>query len=193
MLIEKVENNAREMARQYFYCYIKHHPARIDTFISKKGKWWKYFFEAADKYSRREEYDCESFIKSQFDKKDMIYPPQLKTDDAWKTFLEFGFRNVKESEELTLAKSLKSGSQSLKEKTVEEFLKDKGNLLRFYNNSYGFDIRFFCFSKTFNEFYYDNEEKFDKKININLLKQLVRNYPRLVEALKKKLGDDYKE
>lgn len=190
-ILEKVESDAREMARQYYYCYIKHHPARIETFLSKTGKWWNYFFDAADKFSRREEYEVESFVKSQFDKKDMIYPPQLKTDNAWETFLEYGYRNIKESEEITLAQSLKNSLALLKGKSVKEFLSDKGNILRLYNND--FEIRALCFSKTFCDFYEENENKFEKTIDINLRKQLVRNYPRLIGALKKRLGEDYKE
>lgn len=188
---EKVECDAVELARQYYYQYRKFRPARIETFISKKGKWWPYFFEAADKFSRREEWDCESFVKSQFDKRDMIFPPQLKTDQAWEIFLEYGYRNKKEPEEITLAKSLLSGAKTLKEKTVKEFLSDKGNVLRFYNDSFTFDIRFFCFSKTFIEFYEENEEKFERRINIELLKIRVRQYQRLVDTIRKKLGEDF--
>ena len=163
----------------------------MDTFISKNGKWWKYFFEAADKFSRRKEWDCEAFVKSQFDKNDIVFPPQLKTDKAWETFLEYGERNKNVPEEIELARSLLSGVQVLRKGTVQEFLNNSGNKLRLFNSSYTYDIRAFCFSKTFLYFYEDNEEKFDRKIDINTLKIRVRKYPRLVESLKKRFGEDF--
>lgn len=188
---QRVEADALEIARQYYYQYVKHRPIRMEVFLSKKGKWWKYFFETADKFSRRKEWDCCSFVKSQFDKNTMVYPPQLKTDEAWKTFLEYGYRNKEEPEELELARSLLSGISVLKKDSVENFLNNKGNLLRLMNGSNSYDIRAFCFSKFFTEFYQDNEYKFDKKINIDLLKIRVRNYPRLVESLRSFFKDDF--
>ena len=188
---QRVEADATELARNYYYQYVKLRPARIETFISKKGKWWKYFFEAADKFSRREGWDSEVFIKCQFDKNDMVYPPQLKTDKAWETFLEYKVRNQEVPEELELARSLFSGVSVLKKGTIREYLNNNGNKLRLMNGSFTYDIRAFCFSRTFNEFYEDNEEKFDRRINIELLKIRVRNYPRLIESLKKRFGEDF--
>ena len=34
---KKIETDAVEIARNYYYQYVKHRPARIDAFISKKG------------------------------------------------------------------------------------------------------------------------------------------------------------
>lgn len=192
MTIEKkIETDAVEIARNYYYQYVKHRPARIESFISKKGKWWKYFFEAAEKFSRREEWDCESFVKSQFDSSDMVYPPQLKTDKAWEIYLEYGYRNKNVPEEVELARSLLSGVSVLKKGTVQEFLNNSGNKLRLINGSYNYDIRAFCFSKTFLYFYEDNSEKFDRVLDINTLKIRVRKYPRLIESLKKRFGEDF--
>lgn len=188
---EKVEADALELAKDYYYQYLKHRPARMDVFTSKNGKWWKYFFEAADKFSRRKEWDSEVFIKCQFDKNDIIYPPQLKTDKAWETFLEYKERNKNVTEELELARSLFSGVSVLKKGTMEEFLNNNGNKLRLFNNSYTFDIRAFCFSKTFLFFYEENEEKFDRKIDVLTLKIRVRKYPRLIESLRKRFNEDF--
>lgn len=188
-----IESYTNLMAGEFYNFYCSRKLVNHKCFL-QGGKYYLYFQKAALMFWNREEFDPLLFINSLIESNNEIFPQQLATEKSWKIYLDHKDNLKKEiSEGEVLATELISGYQALNGKSVKEFFEKKSNQLKLITSGFSFSIRYFCFSKSFREFYEDIESKMDKTINIDSLKVRVRGYPKLIEWMKKKLGDDFSE
>ena len=157
----------------------------------KKSKWWVMFERTAEKFSNREGWDADLFVKAQFNLNGKIYPFDLLSEKAWNNFIDY--KNSKEAENTPEVEDINfvlDGFRAVKEYcknndtdfSVELFIKNKKN----FNNIIEKNIpkHFFLFSKAFNkEHTLPDKEKY-KKLSIASDK-------RLLICIKKVLKVDY--
>jgi len=154
----------------------------------KSGKWWKYFCETIDKFSTREGWDANIFIKCQFESFGKIYPTQLPTERAWNAFKDYKFRfeNVMDKE-TEIVKSVLTGYKAVKNYCVNQ--KKEFSVATFLENNFNnrqieigaYPIYFFAFSKAYIAVYGMNKTK----------RMMVTRNKDLLDKIKNVLGDDF--
>jgi hypothetical protein len=189
---ERTTSNANVIANAFYYEYLKTRvrPVNKKAFIVE-GKYYKYFYNAAEMFQQRSGFDPVKFVLSQFAKYTKLYPAQLCKEKAWKAFEEYKvLLKEDKTEEDILLDEIKQGEHLLKGKTVKEFFDNPTNQ---YNLIVGKinHIRLFCFSNEFTYLYEDIEHKMDKKININIMKSRVLAYPKVISCIQGILKEDF--
>lgn len=153
-------------------------------------KYYKYFETVYDKFKGEKNFSGRGFIKSVL-VDGFKRPQQLATNECLKLYRTNRdlFEIKEESEEIKLAKNIVYTFTYLNNKNISEFLSLSFRRAEFENNYDNDNLNYtvYCFSKAFRKF--AEEENF--QIDFKKEQSKVKKYPKLLNKIKEKLGDDF--
>lgn len=192
--IEKYFNKEKEvlfLKRKIEDIFFEKYNRKINKKIFlEKNK--KYFYNFALKVYERDNINLEKLIEVLFRiNNNEVFPPMLNNDKIFEYYENLKNEIIIDNEEDELEKELEIGVKKLKNKSIKDFLEKPGNKFDVLSNK--FNLRLFCFSKYFNIWYEDNEDKFNKRINLFNCRYRVIKYAKLVKKIKEYLKEDYYE
>lgn len=193
MIEDRINISANEMSLYYFENYYrKHskHPVRDSFYQSSfKPKYFKYFEKAAQMFCIRDSFHPNKFIKCCL-ADGFKYPAQIPLEINWKKYLQYNIED--ENPEKDLANRLISGVMEIRKNgNIENLLNNKLIQSALFQNKIRFDPLILYFSKTFINFYNSNLEKFNYRINFQIKRYPIFEFPRIENKIKIILGEDY--
>lgn len=171
------ENEALVLAKEY-----KNQLRSIFGAFTNIDKWHKYFLNTVLLFADNPEWNAKEFIRTNFEQRGKIYPPQLPNKLSWQTFLDY-----RENEDF-------SDEKNLIYILLSDFKKAK---------SYGFDLDKMAYSIHNNEISnyflsifrpfieYNNKNKLVSDLTLSAKRVKVKENKKLYNKLKEVLGDNF--
>ena len=133
-----IESEALILARAYLGFYRKYSVKTFSIKNVKKTKWWPFFIKTVDNYSYLKDWNSYIWVSCQFEKYGKIFPTQLCSNEAFKTFEEYKHIFQTNNEEIltkNVVSTLRLIEEWSKENTsvnfdISSFLKNKNNLFK---------------------------------------------------------------
>jgi hypothetical protein len=180
--------DGEKMVNCYYYdFYARKRPIGYRNFCNKYGG---YFEKSAEMFSKRKDFDPKKFVHALMIE-GFIYPQQFPIEKNWEKYERNKDSFTEENDEMILAKMIVSSVKELNGRTVEEYLKNSFNQFPIFSGEQNFSLGVFLFSKYFERFYNKNIDKFEKPINIKILRIKFFQYKRIIDKIKEVLKDDY--
>lgn len=152
-----------------------------------ESKWGNFFIKTVNMFALRPEWNAGNFLRANFEENGLIYPPQLMTEKAWNTFLDY--RHKFESQETSLEDGVKATLEKItKYENMDSFIKGNAHFLRNKNFSY----YALLFSRTFIVWAKENnllDDLTPEKIKVKRL--MVRKNLELYNLVKQTLKEDF--
>ncbi len=196
-----LETKAFDLAK-IFLSFYRTHTRKIFRLGSvKKSKWWNFFVQTIEKFGDRKEWNSYEFVGSIFEKYGgQVYPPQLPTEAAWSTFLEYRHRFRKSVKmDKVLAINLLNVYQNVKRWSFDNGHK-KINFNAFINDSYNtimierksYDLTLFTVSKSFHKWLKNYEEgSIITEDEIKNKRALIFSHKKILYRLQEIMGDEF--
>lgn len=189
LLEEKLEIESRKLEEFYFRHYVKKYPRSKYVFIKK---FHHYFTKAASMFMIRDGYDAYKLVESFF-MDGFKFPSQFPVEYTWERYENYysGLKTINEdSRVVSLVKEIISGANQIKKLgSVEKVIEENKNYI--FKNLQTFQLRIFFFSKTFEKFYNENIDSFEKKYDFPVMRYEVLTYPKIDGKIRNVLKDDY--